>query len=424
MKRKTLDFDLSIPGPAIETAEMVHRFLARNKNGLFCPPAGGQTQEHHLVVVSPCIILLMYLSQGMTPMSLLTFSDYQLPLHIMSQINMKLLEPREIVGLRSLLLNHQFKPLRTLQRISPEKEAEYLLSLCSNVALEKKTGAVISADERGKSLGFLTFEELQWDTKVFDLPMAKIAQIVVAPEPNKPIDVYRRLLMSSLDCSRRRGIKHLSCQIDAQDVRGIIALQQLGFAMVDTIVVYSLDLNRWKGKELQIHTPIREYRPENLPALKTLARTAFSEPRENLNRFIADPYLPDDRCGKFYEEWLVNSCNGSMADVVLVAETNGEIVGFTTGKVHKQMSEMLGIRYASQPLSAVLATARHRGIYTDLAKALIGWMLNRADVCENKTQVTTVSIQRSYHRFGRTLVSSYHTFRKWLGETPLRTENE
>lgn len=331
---------------------------------------------------------------------------------------MRFVGPEEVTKFKSLLVDYPFKPLRTYPRVSPEKEAEYLLSLCRNVASKVASGAVISVEKSGKPLGFLTLEELPWDSEIFAIPMARIAQIVVAGEYNQFADVYRSLFTSSLDYVRKRGVRYVSCQVDAQDIRGNLVLQELGFTMMDTIVVYLLDLDRWRGEKFQMRNLVREHKPEDIPALKKLARTAFTVPTDSLNRFIADPYLPDEKCGKFYEEWLTNSCNGSEADVVFVAEHEGKIVGFTTGKVHKEMSEILGIRYGSQSLSAVLATARHRGIYTDLAKALIRWMRDRADLCENKTQVTTIFIQRSYNRFGRTLVRSYHTFRKWLGETP------
>jgi hypothetical protein len=248
--------------------------------------------------------------------------------------------------------------------------------------------------------------------------MGKITQIVAADDHDECTDVYRELFLSGLEHSRRLGIKHLSCQIDAQDTRGLLLLQELGFAMMDTIVVYLLELERWKGKRIQTEGYIREYRPADLPALKAIAKEAFAVSGDNLNRFISDPHLPDERCGRFYEEWLVNSCNGSVADVVLVAEQDGEIVGFTTGRIDEEMSAKLRIRYGSVPLSAVSTKARHKGIYTALARAMIVWMLERADVCESKTQVTTVFVQQSYHKFGRTLIRAYHTFRKWFGNSP------
>ncbi|WP_426574206.1 N-acetyltransferase family protein [Aquihabitans sp. McL0605] len=97
---------------------------------------------------------------------------------------------------------------------------------------------------------------------------------------------------------------------------------RLGFEVLEVNVVVD---RRLGGDE----EPVAGLRPATAADGERLAAIARTDLR-GMTRFYRDPRFPTDRCDDLYAGWVESSIDG-WADVVLVAERDGEVVGGVTG---------------------------------------------------------------------------------------------
>lgn len=148
---------------------------------------------------------------------------------------------------------------------------------------------------------------------------------------------------------------------------------------------------------------IRLVRPEDLPALRRIARAGHTD-----SRFFFDPGFPDERCALLYERWIERSAEG-WADAVLVAEAAGAAAGYVTCHL---TADGGGIG-----LVGVGAEARGRGLGGRLLAGALDWFsrqgVGRVSVV---TQARNGAAQRLYQRHGFVSRDADLWFHGWFGE--------
>jgi dTDP-4-amino-4,6-dideoxy-D-galactose acyltransferase len=132
----------------------------------------------------------------------------------------------------------------------------------------------------------------------------------------------------------------------------------------------------------------RPFKHREVEQLAAISRAAF----RGITRFYADPMFPNERCDDLYEQWLLSSCNGWAAQV-LVVESADSPVGFVTIHVEDNV--------ASIGLIAVDGDLRGCGAGNDLTNAAINWAwkegVPRMTVV---TQGRNLAAQRVFQRCG------------------------
>lgn len=189
---------------------------------------------------------------------------------------------------------------------------------------------------------------LHWDSDFFGKRIAKVNVERLTPDIYSSIKAW--CLDNQIDC--------LFFLADTSDSQSIHLAEDNKFRLVEIRITLELMLknheksaNKWIKPDVQI-------RPAN-----TGDRGALVEISENSytnSRWYIDPCFEQDKCNEYYKTWISNSLDG-YADYVLVAEKNGEVLGYLSGN-HYQDNKP-----ATYELLAVHEKARGLGIGPALA---------------------------------------------------------
>jgi ribosomal protein S18 acetylase RimI-like enzyme len=233
---------------------------------------------------------------------------------------------------------------------------------------------------------------LEWDTAFFGCKVAALA--------GTPSDAAS--LAQVIASARAQGIECVYVLSDIGNHAVIHALSSVGARLVDVRITFERAFATHDRP--QKDPAIRLARPEDVPALRDLARSSH-----NSSRFYADGRFPRELCDELFARWIENSCAG-WADVVRVAELDGHVVGYTTGHAREDQRGEIG-------LVAVDKRAQGHGLGSRLVAATLSDLLDRG--LQNTTVVTqgrNIAAQRLYQAQGfRTQrVQTWHHM--WLDE--------
>jgi len=146
---------------------------------------------------------------------------------------------------------------------------------------------------------------------------------------------------------------------------------------------------------------IRFAREEDLPALRSIARTGHRD-----SRFYFDANFDRSKCDLLYETWIENSFRG-FAHAVLVAESKGEAAAYLTCHLKGQESQI--------GLIGVAEAHRGKGMAGKLLERFQLWSVeqgaNRATVV---TQGRNLLAQRLYQRNGYVTRSLQLWYHRWF----------
>jgi dTDP-4-amino-4,6-dideoxy-D-galactose acyltransferase len=150
---------------------------------------------------------------------------------------------------------------------------------------------------------------------------------------------------------------------------------------------------------------LRISRVDDLDFLRPVARHAY-----NWTRFAIDPCFPDEKSEEMYDIWLTKSVNHEMADEVIVAEYEGQAVGYVTCRLAKDSSgegtiQLLGVN------------EENRGLKIG-QRVVVESMLWLAKQGMTKVSLATqghnVPVIRFYERLGFTTRSIQFWYHKWF----------
>ncbi len=222
-----------------------------------------------------------------------------------------------------------------------------------------------------------------FDSKIFGFKVAKITQIESQD--------YIADLINELS---KNKIKYATYRVASNSFSIIRELQNHGFVLVDGLI--SLTTNPF---ELKIGSPASEIREATKKDLTSLRKTTSG--LYLLSRIYNDPLISRDKADEFFVKWVENSISGEAADLVLVWEDKGEILGYVTLQKKGQI-----------PLIGVSKEARGRGIAKKLIEAVLykfkEWMVKEVII---ETQMSNIPALRVDQDCGFKVVNSYLTFR-------------
>ncbi len=222
---------------------------------------------------------------------------------------------------------------------------------------------------------------------------------------NIVLDQEKEYKKSDFENLFKYDFQHLTVKIPAQQKQILNEVLKAGFMLMDTLTEYIFVVKRAQLPQIQHKCRLRNCRNEDLKRLKDIASSSFKR-----DRFHSDPYLNNELCDLYYKKWIENSYNG-FAEKVIVAEYNGEPVGFTTGKTY------LNEPYGHLVLSAVSEKYRGIGVYTSMIYEGIVWMLTEHPEIEGivvGTQLDNLAVQKAWIRLGFTVYRSSYVLHIYL----------
>ena len=317
------------------------------------------------------------------------------------------LERDSLKRLQPLIASYQFNDYRQYQTEKALLDG-YILDGIDNL-LSNRNNFALAAEEKGVVVGLAAVERLDWDTKYFGMPMARITHLMVGKEHPHPFELKRELISRILSECHQEKIHHLTARVPKEDTSSIHALESKGFRLMDVIVTAAVDFRRRTTAQIEQQWTVRQFNSDDMPKLVDIAIEAFKEHRIANQRFHADPWLPKEKSENLYVQWLINASKG-LADTILVAEMNGSPVGFSACRVERQLGEKIGVRIGVIFLTAVKPSVRRRGVHTSMLYAALDWFSDKVDFVEIGAEVSNYAAQSGWKKPGFKIVRAQCTF--------------
>ncbi len=206
-------------------------------------------------------------------------------------------------------------------------------------------------------------------------------------------------------------MRHITARVNAGDIASIEALQRNGFELIDGIQTFSLRLSeRHAAPAREDSFDLRLFEESDLPQVLDLARTAYTH-----DRFHLDSAIGQETADRVNEMWLRNSCNGQIADAVVVACAGSTVLGYVTCRIDKEATRVLGIGCGEIGMVATISQARKSGVASAATYSSLDWFASQGiEVVEVGTQLRNIAAARLYERCGFRLTAVNYTWRKLL----------
>ncbi len=290
---------------------------------------------------------------------------------------------------------------------------------CTNIVHELECGAraITARATMGELLLLLTFSKLDWDSSHFGIPLWAIQYILGRKEAGHLAEMKRRAVAATLRILGEERAIHVSAKVDFRDIPTVHALEMEGFRLMDTTVTYAFDFRKKQIPEVKDQCSLRLATSDDQEVLLRIAATSFSGTRISDDRFHADPDLPRERSDALYVEWIRNSTSGRNADGIIVAEIDGEPVGFTTMQKVRARRDDVGVNVGALILSAVQPQVRKRNVYTSMIRKGLEYLASEADIVELGTQISNLPVQKAWTTLGFRLASGTYALHRTLART-------
>lgn len=209
-----------------------------------------------------------------------------------------------------------------------------------------------------------------------------------------------------LENCRQQEVKLLIARCPSSELRVVQVMEDAGFRLMDTLVYYRRDLKKNPPTEKPAAPFIRPFRESDVENIQTVAAQSF---KGYYGHYHADPRLDPAKCDAGYVEWAVRSCtNRAVADEVLVAEADDQILGFATLRMN-HATEGEGVLFGVSP------AAQGQGVYRAFIIEALHWCVAQgAEQIVVSTQITNIAVQKVWARLGFEMNHSYYTLHKWF----------
>lgn len=319
------------------------------------------------------------------------------------------LDKSKLIKVKGLLSTFKYKTYQYLaNEISNEKVDNYLFNqIIASLSNELSVSYVAIRDDEIVGLG--TLEQLPWDSDIFKIKMARISNLIADKTSLESESVEKSLLKVLFQECNRRDIKHLSCKVNTNNISTIHVLEKSGFKLMDTLLNYVFDFRKYSVKDFTFPFIIRPAEKNDVNYVVDVARKSFSN---HFGRFQADKKL-NKMANQLYAKWAENAFHG-YGDIILVAELDKKIVGYSVWKLNKLSEKTLGIGIGDYSICGVHPDAHGKGIFKALTNEGMKLLSGKVDIIEGPTHINNYPVQRGYETLSWKIVNAIHTFHKYL----------
>ena len=213
-----------------------------------------------------------------------------------------------------------------------------------------------------------------------------------------------------LDQFRANSVKLVVSRIPSDDISLLNELEERGFRIKDTQLTYRYSLKNGTdqpGLESKAFR-VRMFEPADTDALVRVAMESFS----GYGHYAADTKLDPVKCAEIYEDWARNTCRDpKVADQIVVAERDGELIGYLSFKIKSAGSE----RYAAGGMGAVLSEHRSLGVFSAIVREGLRWGQEIGLAWEEHNVIAAnLPVNHAFIRCGFRTSHSVVTLHGWL----------
>ena len=231
----------------------------------------------------------------------------------------------------------------------------------------------------------------EFNSEIFELSMANIENEGGMYHPEELDDIVLS--------AQKAGFQHLSIKVDISDKEMLYSCVRLGFLPVDTQIMYEISL---KNNPVKRNTGIT--RPYDITDKDSILRIAGSAYK--IDRFHSDPYLPDDKCNYYYEQWAKNLCE-SLADKIFVIDTDENTRGYLSLKFDNNTARVI--------LAAIDSAYQGNGYFTALMTDVIYYLETKGfEYLYYGTQLGNIPVLRTVGRLNGVPKFSRHVLHRML----------
>lgn len=185
-------------------------------------------------------------------------------------------------------------------------------------------------------------------------------------------------------------------KVSPVELRQIAWLQDNGFRLVDTNVVFDKAINPAECPPAVGHCTIRFAAAEDEEQATELARRAF-----RFSRFHLDPYIAPTTADAIKAEWVRNYFRGARGEAMVLAEIHGEVVGFV--QLLRQAGRLI--------IDLIAVDEQHRR--KSIARDMIAFAEANAGECTTHvvgTQIANIPSMRLYEHMGFRMAAASYVF--------------
>lgn len=214
------------------------------------------------------------------------------------------------------------------------------------------------------------------------------------------------LLPNILETCKNESVDMLIARCPTHDLKTAQEMEKAGFLLMDTLIYYTFSFDKQTIPQDTSAIPLRSVKPEDEAGVGEVAREAF---KGYYGHYHADDRLDTTHSNDAYVSWAQRSCvSREVADEVLIAEMDDEIVGFATLRLNS-IDESEGVLFGVSP------KAQGQGIYRSfIINGMLWGKEQGTDHMIVSTQITNIAVQKVWSRLGFTVAYSYYTFHKWF----------
>jgi len=322
-------------------------------------------------------------------------------------------EPLDTTRLSEILREHSRLPWHPL--LERSALAEHYLR-----RWQEAHASMLLSEETSQHLSGCILESLPWDTQLLGM---KCGRLFPLSDPSVPRTVDDRMLIDrAVRAMRDDGYRLIDCKIASTDLPLVRTFEDAGFRVVDMLVTMSIERELVQTIAARMQSRIellgertlrvdgtvivRPIEARDFDAMRALARDAFSDTAEIQDRFFLEPAIDHARARDLFEEWFSNAVQKQHRGEgeVLVAELNGQAVGFLTMNAPEPEHH-----YWQDSLNAIAPAARGKGVYRALLLGTLHVVAARSESLLTRTQISTTRVINSWLHLGASLVESFFT---------------
>ena len=315
-----------------------------------------------------------------------------------------------IAELQELLPRLHNAPLAHLVHVTPPQARAYWLDEIRRDLADPSTSAWVARDGADIS-GLLLYIDASWDSKVVGEKVGNLRHFGAA-SGGETLD---ELLETALQHASGRGVRCLTCKVQASEIDTIHSLEKHGFLLMDSLLDFVFDFSSRSAEGNQTvplgsGATIRIAQPEDIAGAVVVAEKAFAH---YYGRYQADPNVSHEAATNFYREWVQFSFQG-WADWILVAEIERQIVGFGIWKKASELEARHLLDIAHYNLAGIHPDFSGRGLYSALATDGMRRAQQFARHLIGPVHVRNYPVHRALSRLGWKIRAARHSFHKWL----------
>jgi GNAT superfamily N-acetyltransferase len=273
--------------------------------------------------------------------------------------------------------------------------------------------ALAATRSAGDGLWLAGVRRLLWDSEFFGFGIGAVAPLV-SPTGwqirKSELAAGQQALSACIRQARQCQLEQLSASVDCADTLSQLALQSVGFVLMDTIVGFRVRIAE-RAPIGNREPAVRDGRDADVETVAAISAECFGNRAYNVNRFNSDHRFPPEKVREMYACWIRNAFLGRAADHVLVYELDGRPAGFVLLSLPSKSQLDLGLNVGKIPLNAVDPACHGRGIYGKMVRAALQWFRGRGvDTVEIRTQLSNVAVHKAWAKVGAHLAFAEHRF--------------